>query len=449
MFNSRKRKLIKKYNLFRDKPKHYPFCNAPSAALRFHRNGGVQICCHHIDFLFLKDKSLKDIWFGQELTELRNQMKSYNIPKSCSFCSSPFFNSNFSNVNAISFDYLECNSDGYPVLMDFSLENTCNLQCIMCDASLSSAIAKQKGKTTNSDKYLYDSSFVKQLTEFLPHLKYAVFTGGEPFLINSYFPIWEKMIEINPEIIINITTNGTIFNPRIEDVLKKGKFNLTVSFDSFVPEIYNLIRKGADFETSLANVFKFAAYCKSANTQFTITICPMQINKMDVPNIMRKCNLEGWNFTYNIVLKPWNLALWSLSSDNINDLILFYKNEDFGKIDNQTAERNIVNYNSLISLLEEWLIKILNFERNAPSASETQVLRNELILVFNRKLSLLPLNKFEIGGKDVFDQIPAMLIKPELLNYLEYLNAQLLLIEIENNDIDTIIDHLCIVAFNL
>jgi hypothetical protein len=140
----KKRRLINNYNKLRVKRNHAFFCNAPFTSLRFHRNGGVQICCHHIDYHFLDDRKLHDIWFGRELGILRKQMLKYSIPSSCNFCSSAFYLENFTNVNALSFDYLEHNEAGYPTLMDFSLENSCNLSCIMCDASLSSSIQKDK-----------------------------------------------------------------------------------------------------------------------------------------------------------------------------------------------------------------------------------------------------------------------------------------------------------------
>ncbi len=204
MLNKQKKQYIKGYNMLREKSRHSSFCIAPSTSLRFHRNGGVQICCHHIAFEFLKEKSLKDIWFGEQFDTLRKQMKDYDIPDSCNFCASPFYSQDYKNVNALEFDYLEPNDNGFPALMDFSLDNTCNLACIMCDASLSSSIQmKKEPKEKCFETFSYDEDFVSQLEEFIPYLKFAVFTGGEPFLIKSYYSIWDKMIELNKDIIIN------------------------------------------------------------------------------------------------------------------------------------------------------------------------------------------------------------------------------------------------------
>ncbi len=453
MFNYKKHKLIRKYNAFREKPKDTAFCIAPFTSLRFHRNGGVQICCHHIDFLFLQEKSLKEIWFGAELNKLRNQMKTYDIPKSCSFCSTPFYANNFSNVNAVSFDKLEQNENGYPVLMDFSLENTCNLECIMCDSSLSSSIAKSKLCDNSGSKFEYGEEFVSQLGDFLPHLKSSIFTGGEPFLIKSYYSIWEKMIEVNPDVIINITTNGTVYNSRIENILKQGKFNITVSFDSFEPDVYNEIRIGAEFDKTWTNVLNFSDYCKQMGTVFSITVCPMQINRMDIPQVVRKCNEKNWDFSYNTVLKPWSQALWSLSSGEMQKLIDYYKSEKIKKTNSLRAKGNIAKFNSLVLLLEDWLIKIKGFESQPVSENEIQELKASLEASFEEKLlgkyndEDLALLKTKIT--EVFNQMPSVLISEEFLKYFSKFDSNTLRMELEENDIDTIIDHMCIVSFNL
>jgi sulfatase maturation enzyme AslB (radical SAM superfamily) len=453
MFDFKKLRLQKKYNLLREKRNHNYFCNAPFTALRFHRNGGVQICCHHIDYQFLESKTLHDIWFGEELKSMRKQMKKFDIPESCNFCSSAFYSENFSNVNALSFDFLEQSKNGYPVLMDFSLENTCNLSCIMCDASLSSSIQKEKNICPPNKNFYYDDAFISQLEEFLPHLKVAVFTGGEPFLIKSYLPIWEKMIEINSKIIINVTTNGTVYNSAIEDILLRGKFNITVSVDSFNAVNYNQIRKGADFNKTMTNVQKFAKYCKNKESIFTITVCPMQINSADIPEIIEKCNAEDWNISFNTVLKPWNQALWSLKSEELENVINYYKNYNFESATSQLACGNIEQFNSLIALLQTWLNKTKNLEVNSISETRIRYLKTEIFNIFFAKLAesegINDISDVQEKVKFVVAHIPDMLISEALINYANKMSKGMIKNEFEQNDIDTIIDHMCIIAFNI
>jgi len=370
-------------------------------------------------------------------------MLSYKIPDSCNFCSNPFLQEDFGNVAALSFDYLELNKNGYPVLMDFSLSNTCNLACVMCDASLSSRIQKERNYEPE-EKFVYDTNFLKQLDEFIPFLKYAVFTGGEPFLINIYYSIWERMIQLNPEININVTTNGTIFNQKVVDILNSGRFNITVSIDSFVPETYSQIRKGAVLAETFKNIEQFERICKQRGTQFSITICPMRINAKEIPEIIQTCNEKQWIFNYNIVLKPWNLALWSLPFSELNDIIKFYENSKFEN-NNEVAQQNIKKFNNLLNLLKIWQNKILILNQSIPNEYQLKVLREDICEIIYIKVSDSSKTKIIKG---VLDSIPDILITNNLKNYIKGLDDNFVRFEFSNYDQETIIDHFIIVAFN-
>ena len=447
MFKFGKANLIKQYNALREKSNHARFCNAPTTSLRFHRNGGIQFCCRHIDFQYLSEKSIKEIWFGNEMDKIRKSFNDYQIPQSCNFCAMPFYAKDFSIVNALSFDYIQPNKNGYPVMMDFSLENTCNLACIMCDASLSSKIQQQKRTKPKAKSYCYDENFVEQIVEFIPHLKYSVFTGGEPFLINIYFQIWQKIIELNPETIINVVTNGTVLNQRVLDFVDNANVNVTVSIDSFNPDTYGKIRIGAKLDDTLRNVDKFAEICCSKNTRFTITVCPMIINAFEIPEIVNKCNEQNWGFSYNTVIKPWNQALWSLEIFKIREIIEYYKSFDIYEKD-ELSINNKANFYTLISLLENWLNRVSILNSKCQSSKELIKMRNKLNKLLQQKLSKSTID-YSQKIKMLIDGIPDLLIRKQLISYVDKLSASMITNEFLDNDEDTIIDHFCIVAFNL
>lgn len=447
MFNRKKKQNIKAYNKLRDFSRHSSFCFAPLTSLRFHRNGGVQVCCHHIDFEYLKDKTIKEIWFGEHFNSLREKMGKYEIPSSCGFCSAPFYSEDYINVNALDFDFLEPNENGYPVLMDFSLENTCNLSCIMCDASLSSSIQnKSSSCKCSANGYQYDDDFLKQIAEFIPFLKLAVFTGGEPFLIKSYYKIWELMFELNPDIQINVTTNGTIYNEKIDSLLRTGRFNITISLDSLVPNVYNNIRQGANFEKTYANVMKYADICNEMGTTFTITVCPMQINMYDIPDIVKVCNSNQWELSFNTVLKPWPQALWSLDINVLEGLISAYKEISFDIQQTLITKKNQEKFNALISLLENWATKLKRLASLNQDFEIVNRIKNQIEQTLSKALNN---SDSENRVFNVVDSIPIMLINSQLLDYTKNLSAEIVRSEFDNYDNDTIVDHLCIVAFNL
>jgi len=447
MIFGKKKKLKKQYNSLREAKNYSRFCNAPFTSIRFHRNGGMQFCCHHIDYQFIQKKSVKNIWFSEYYEEFRKKMIKYDIPESCQFCGIPYFNEDYYNVNALSFDYLEPNKNGYPVLLDFSLENTCNLACIMCDTSLSSKLQAQKNFKPKSKDFSYDVNFLEQLVEFFPFVKHTIFTGGEPFLVNIYYEIWDKMFEINPDIIINITTNGTIYNKKIQNLLEKSKVNITVSMDSFNTDTYEKIRVGAIFDEAWNNVQQFSEQCKKKNRIFTITICPMIINAFEIPDIVNKCNSEQWNFNFNIVLKPWQQAIWSLSVEKIQEIIDYFRTYEFNE-NSEIAKSNIFRFQNLISLLEFWRLRLVEMRKNIKNDIEILELRGQIVNLIFQILGEVN-EDLSRKVKEVIFKIPELLIDEKLLKHVEKMPKSMIINEFQDNDVDTIVDHLCIVAFNL
>jgi len=317
----------------------------------------------------------------------------------------------------------------------------------MCDASLSSKIQGRSSCNTHTNEFRYDENFIEQLSEFIPHLKYTVFTGGEPFLIKIYYDIWDQIISINPNIRINITTNGTVFNDRIRNFLEQANVNITVSVDSFNPETYSKIRVGAELAETLNNVYEFAEICREKKAEFTITVCPMIINAFEIPEIVNKCNEQNWNFNFNTVLKPWHQALWSLEIGELQKIVDYYKGHDLYQ-SSSISEMNNLKFRSLISLLENWIIRVKTFDSIGLNDFDLKKMRKQLSERF--KIILSNSDNGQLAKVDkVVNRIPDRLIRKELVDYVNKLSVSFISKEFIENDEDTIVDHLCIVAFNL
>lgn len=445
-------KYKKEYNKLRSKENRTYFCLAPFVAMRLNCNNAIQACCHQSESVLINNRTLKETWFGEEMQEMRKDMYKFKIPKSCGFCASNYYANNFANVDALSFDYLEKmkNKNGYPSLMKFYFGNTCNLSCLMCDSSLSSSIQNNKSNTANND-FVCDDNFLNQITEFIPYLKIATFIGGEPFLIKDFYKLWEIMININPKIIIHITTNASIYNDKIEKLLNKGNFEIEASIDSFNPDNYQTIRCGANYNTTMSNAESFAEICKKNNTNFTISVCPLIINKYDMPDMLRKCNTKNWNIYFNTVLKPWNLALYSLKSKELSELIAFYENQYFENTNTTIAINNVNKYNLFISMLKTWLNKLYNYEEiNINTDFSTK--RSEIKNLITNKLNLndsedniIIYNKIN----SVINNLPDIILSDTFIQSINDISYEMLSAEIQDNDTDTIINHLCFYGFNL
>jgi MoaA/NifB/PqqE/SkfB family radical SAM enzyme len=64
------------------------------------------------------------------------------------------------------------------------------------------------------------------------------FNGGEPFLINWVFKIFEKVEKLNPKLKIVVATNGTVWNYKVKEWLAKLNIHINFSLDSLTPNIY-------------------------------------------------------------------------------------------------------------------------------------------------------------------------------------------------------------------
>ena len=117
---------------------------------------------------------------------------------------------------------------GILLFSNFELSNICNLECVMCNGDYSSLIRKNREKRDEL-AIPYDEKFLLQLEEYIPFLEEVKFYGGEPFLIELYYGIWEKIIRLNPAVRISVQTNATVLNRRVNEVLSKTNFHINVS----------------------------------------------------------------------------------------------------------------------------------------------------------------------------------------------------------------------------
>lgn len=302
-------------------------CHAPFKSLRFGSGGRITVCCHnHSDIVGLyPQQSLKEIWGSEKMDALRKIFINGKLSGGCVYCISE--TKNFKNEirSASLYDRYHA-SNIQPVILDFKTDDLCNLSCIMCSGLSSSSIRENKKLVNNP---FHSEDFFNEIKTWAPNIAEARFSGGEPFLSEFYFRIWEMLTEINPACKIFVQTNGTIINKRVKDLLEKGNFNINISVDSFNDELYGQIRKGSSLQKLLPNLQWFKDYCKSNNRFFGITSCAMQSNIQEIPSIIRKWNELGAQGWLSVVWFPAQQALWSLAEKEIIEIYQSFSSETF------------------------------------------------------------------------------------------------------------------------
>lgn len=142
--------------------------------------------------------------------------------------------------------------EDFPLHLDIELNTTCNLRCSMCfqsthiippqemDLKMVRDIIKQAGK----------------LGVFSMKFNYR----GEPLLYDNLCKVisYAKSKRI---IETMINTNGTLLLPeKMYDLVNSGLDLLIVTVDGTTKEVYENIRRGADFETVLTNIMLLQSY---------------------------------------------------------------------------------------------------------------------------------------------------------------------------------------------
>ena len=368
--------LISEYNETRETTKTQILCHAPFSNLNFEQNGNVTACCYNRAYILGKypKDTIKDIWFGRKTDKFRAYIRQNDLSRGCTMCLEQLRSKNFYGTRARHFDcYAEESTPirskrffppffrtemhiRMPRVMEFELSNVCNLECIMCDGYSSSTIRGKREQLLPLPNP-YDDRFVEQLEEFIPHLTDAKFLGGEPFLIDIYYKIWEKIKILKPEITVHITTNGSVLPLKAKRLLEELKCGIVLSIDSIRKGNYEQIRLNADFEKVMNNFQYFLDYTRRKNTWMSLAVCTLTKNWYEIPDIVSFCNENEISICFNTVILPGRYSLRFLPKFILERIIEYYRNLKLPS-DTPLKKRNLQCFLDLTNQLVGWLNEI-------------------------------------------------------------------------------------------
>jgi MoaA/NifB/PqqE/SkfB family radical SAM enzyme len=348
--------LLRAYNAVRTTPHKSIFCHAPFASMNFAQSGDVTVCCYNRTYTLgtYPSDTIERMWKGPAARQLRESMLHNDLPRGCDICMSQFASGNFSGLRARSFDYLaeaydrvEGTPFAFPKVMEFEISNACNLECTMCTGFFSSSIRHNREKLPPL-KNPYDDAFVAQLEPFVPHLRAARFLGGEPFLVRTYYQIWDLFIRLNRGIEISITTNATTLNDRIKGILDKLRAHIIVSIDSLQPARYESIRVNAHHAEVMRNIDYFRRYASRNGTTLTLAVCPMRHNWDELPALVDYCNARGIQIYFNTVVYPGDAAFMYMPGDELERVCAFLESSAPPATGSALHRSNGANYADMV-----------------------------------------------------------------------------------------------------
>jgi MoaA/NifB/PqqE/SkfB family radical SAM enzyme len=370
---------IAAYNAVRTCNDKRTVCHAPTTSMYFGRDGFVTACCYsRVNPLgHWPSQSVTEVWFGDKIKKMRGELQRNILPMGCETCADQLFAHNFKGLLAGNFDsevvapadgpltkfasiFRKPKQEPYPTQMEFELSNKCNLECAMCSGLFSSSIRANRENKAPLPQ-IYNSEFVEQLKEFIPHLKQAKFLGGEPFLIDIYYEIWELFIQSNPSCQIVITTNGSVFTNKVQRVLEHLNCQIVVSLDSVQKATYESIRVNATMERTLDHVEKFMALNRQRSKPLSIAVCPIQKNWREIPGIVDFANSRGIAMFFNTVTFPQTESLKFLPVAELNQVLDVFRGA-LRPAANPIETRNFRALNDLCQQVAMWAIEAKTYE---------------------------------------------------------------------------------------
>ncbi len=299
-------------------------CYAPHTNLFFEMQGRVLACCWNWRHPLgnVQNQTLDEIWASVQAARLRRAMENYDFRLGCVFCDNQTRDGWTAGSVMRTFDQFAVQGADpqWPQRMEFSISNSCNLECVMCSGTFSSSIRANREKLP-PQRSVYSSEFIESLRKYLPHLSVAKFLGGEPFLITEYYRIWEMMVEEAPQVRCHVTTNGTIFNPRVAKFMERLSFSFAVSLDGATKETVESIRVNADFDTQLRNLRLLREYTNERGTDLSLTFCFMRQNWHEFGDFCLFADDWGCQVGVNTVNNPPQFSVNSLPAGELRKIV--------------------------------------------------------------------------------------------------------------------------------
>ena len=233
--------------------------------------------------------------------------------------------------------------------IDLRFGNSCNLKCISCYSQSSSSLNEEAIEMKMSgiiplhnilEKSVsnwYDEKFFSYF-ENLP-LKEVALAGGEPMMI-KHLP--EFLERLDPSVTIRFTTNVTIYNQKIVNILKKfHKVIMSMSIDAIGPRI-EYIRYGAKWHEVEANALKYAEFCK-----VDVVPCVSVLNAIYYDEIKEWCEVNKIKlYQENLLMNPAWLNLKN-APDSLKSQIKYFHNWMATETDIQQQNKFVENINKV------------------------------------------------------------------------------------------------------
>ena len=296
------------------------FCSMPWFGLAIAANGNIKPCCQYHSGAgnTQNNDNIVETYKNEHMNNLRQQFLDGKKPAGCRSCWERedqigtsrrlWFKEKFEKYIPANYEFKAQVDDPQWIQMDLNFSNVCNLKCRMCGSWASNqwfeedielaGISKDFQKESNPElqKIIqHNTSHVEQLVESATLINRIDFKGGEPMLAKNHTDFLELLIAKghHKNVTLQYTTNGTVQNPNILNLLKQFKSVRIVFSIEGTGSLFKYIRGGDyDFEHCVENYKKYSEL-DNVKTMFNVT--------MQSYNVTRLHELYNWINTQTVV----------------------------------------------------------------------------------------------------------------------------------------------------
>jgi len=254
----------------------------------------------------LNHKSLEEIFQGDFMNQIRNNMLQGNRIPGCVRCyqeedsGKRSLRQRYNEMGGLHPDDLIEDLNNPTIRwMELAIGNDCNLACRMCDSRYAwkwfDDEQEMYGKTWSKDKRT--KSDITSIDPFLNKIVHIKFTGGEPLIIPDHFKLLEKLSQQDSvgEMYLNYSTNLTI-EPKQDTIDKWKKFKyieFALSFDG-IGDTWDLVRYPSKWQDAERVTQKFFALTHEFDCRIGLRSTVSINNILNMPESFEWW-IENWN----------------------------------------------------------------------------------------------------------------------------------------------------------
>jgi radical SAM protein with 4Fe4S-binding SPASM domain len=336
--------------------KGMPRCMAPWQSLMVEGNGVVQPCAYrgnygnpaiHPPVGNVMEKSLEEIWNGEEMQKLRCWMAEGDLESAgCAKCLAVAQNQPLQMAYDTRIDDKDAPNSEYrdniilkrkevregktiieskPLVLYVTPTHRCNLRCTHCYETPTRTATIRRG------------GFQEEVEDWLPYLTELVPGGGEPLLLT----FWKKVFENpsanrNPYLHLSFTTGGHfVTETMFESLTKCADGQVMISFDAPNKTTFESIRVNANFDQVVSNMLRFRDITLEKRDGATVMhISIMKQNIRLLPELIRLAAAMEIPFNFQPVVAypvdhslrvfqngPNGTEMWKSSMDEASHLV--------------------------------------------------------------------------------------------------------------------------------